>query len=70
MMLNNACVENIMFTCWQQKARKWNLKLISWNKVINCYIIMTELIDGHETLFKEEHFKESDRNLISDIRSH
>ena len=31
---------------------------------------MTELIDGHETLFKEEHFKESDRNLISDIRSH
>ena len=49
---------------------KWNLKLISWNEVINCYIIMTELIDGHVTLFKEERFKESDRNLISDIRSH
>ena len=48
---------------------KW-IKLISWNEVINCYIIMTELIDGHVTLFKEERFKESDRNLISDIRSH
>ena len=31
---------------------------------------MTELIDGHVTLFEEERFKESDRNLISDIRSH